>query len=80
MGAKELTSDSLNEQQVLMLRLLKKPLPEADFAQIRHLAVKLLSRQLDEIVEDWEEKQNITAQTYDQLSKGHFRSNSKKHK
>ena len=79
MGAKELISDSLNEQQVLMLKLLKKPLPEADFAEIRHLAVKLLSKSLDEVVEDWEEKQNITSQTYEQLSKEHFRSPSRKH-
>jgi len=79
MGAKELTSDSLNEQQVLMLRLLKKPLPAADFAQIRQLAVKLLSRQLDETVEDWEDKQNITKQSYERLSKEHFRSTSRKH-
>jgi hypothetical protein len=79
MGAKELTSDSLNEQQVLMLRLLKKPLPAADFAQIRQLAVKLLSRQLDETVEDWENKQTITEQSYEQLSKEHFRSTSRKH-
>jgi len=79
MGAKELISDSLNEQQVLMLRLLKNPLPEADFAEIRHLAVKLLSKSLDEVVEDWEEKQDITKQTYEQLSKEHFRSPSRKH-
>ena len=79
MGAKELSSDALNEQQVLMLRLLKKPLPEADFAEIRRLAVKLLSRRLDETVENWENNENITEQNYDQLSKTHFRSHSKKH-
>lgn len=79
MGAKELISDSLNEQQVLMLKLLKKPLPEADFAEIRQLAVKLLSKSLDDVVGDWEEKQNITVQTYQQLSKEHFRSSSRKH-
>jgi len=79
MGAKELISDSLNEQQVLMLKLLKKPLPEADFAEIRQLAVKLLSKSLDDAVGDWEEKQNITGQTYEQLSKEHFRSPSRKH-
>ena len=79
MGAKELSSDALNEQQVLMLRLLKKPLPEADFAEIRRLAVKLLSRRLDETVENWENNENITGQNYDQLSKTHFRRPSKKH-
>ena len=79
MGVKELSSDALNEQQVLMLRLLKKPLPEADFAEIRRLAVKLLSKRLDETLENWENKENITEQGYDQLSKAHFRSPSKKH-
>ncbi|MDB5030220.1 hypothetical protein [Mucilaginibacter sp.] len=78
MKAKELTSDSLNEQQVMMLRLLRKPLPEADFVQIRHLAVKLLSKQLDETLEDWEKNNNITEESYSQLSKSHFRSTSQK--
>lgn len=42
----------LNEQQILMLRLLKNPLPEKDFLQMRNLAVKLLSKKLDEAVEN----------------------------
>ena len=42
---------SLNEQQVLMLRLLKNPLPDADFQQMRKLTVKLLARKLDEVAE-----------------------------
>jgi hypothetical protein len=49
METKELKPGSLNEQQILMLRLLKKPLPEASFLQIRQLAVKLLADQLDEV-------------------------------
>ncbi|WP_419700852.1 hypothetical protein [Mucilaginibacter sp. NFX135] len=79
MGAEELSSDALNEQQALMLRLLKKPLPEAGFAEIRRFAVKLLSRQLDETLENWENKEDITGQNYYKLSKVHFRSLSKKH-
>lgn len=63
----------------MMLRLLKKPLPEADFAQIRRLAVKLLAQQMDDAVEEWEGKNEITADAYDQLSKEHFRSPAKKH-
>ncbi|AYL97667.1 hypothetical protein [Mucilaginibacter celer] len=74
MGAKELITNPLNEQQVMMLRLLKKPLPEADFAQIRQLVVKLLAQQMDEAIEEWENEHNITADSYDQLSKGHYRS------
>jgi len=73
MKAKELVSDSLNDQQVMMLRLLKKPLPEADFIQIRRLAVKLLSKQLDETVQEWEKNNNVTETTYEELSKEHFR-------
>ncbi|MDQ0640876.1 hypothetical protein QF042_004441 [Pedobacter sp. W3I1] len=64
----------LNEQQVLMLRLLKTPLPEKDFQEMRKLAVKLLSKKLDEVIETWEEQTNITATDYENLSKGHFRS------
>ncbi|MEO6837725.1 MAG: hypothetical protein ABI185_05015 [Ginsengibacter sp.] len=68
---------SLNEQQVMMLRLLKKPLPDDDFQQVRRLAVKLLARRLDEVTENWEKKNHVTDDTYDKLSKGHFRSKNK---
>ena len=67
-------TDHLNEQQVLMLRLLKNPLPEKDFLQMRKLAVKLLSKKLDEVIEDWEDKEGIKPDDYENLSKGHFRS------
>jgi len=78
MALKEATSDTLNEQQIMMLRLLKNPMPEADFVQIRRLAVKLLAKQLDDAVEEWEIQNNVTAETYEEIAKGHFRS-SKKH-
>ncbi|HWK56337.1 MAG TPA: hypothetical protein VNQ80_03315 [Parapedobacter sp.] len=64
---------SLNEQQLMMLRLFKKPLPEADFQELRKLAVKLLSKRLDETVEAWETDKEIDDSYYDKLSKGHFR-------
>jgi hypothetical protein len=64
---------SLNEQQVMMLRLLKDPLPDADFQQVRRLIVKLLARKLDEVTESWEKENHITDDTYDKLSKSHFR-------
>ena len=67
----------MNEQQLLMLRLLKKPMPENDFIQIRRLAVKLLAKQIDQRIEDWETKNNITEEYYEELSKKHFRSHSK---
>lgn len=56
-------SSHLNEQQVLMLRLLKNPLPEKDFLQMRRLAVKLLSKKLDETIGDWEEKKILKLKT-----------------
>lgn len=72
------TIDSqLNEQQLTMLRLFKKPMPEEDFLKMRRLAVELLGKQLDEVIEDWEEENNITEDYYQELSKGHFRSKSR---
>ena len=61
----------------MMLRLLKNPMPEDDFIQIRRLAVKLLAKQIDETIEEWENKNNITADTYEKWSKMHFRSHQK---
>ena len=77
MEANEVTP-KLNEQQLLMLRLFKNPLPESSFNQIRQLAVKLLALQLDETIEKWEAENGITDEYYDKLSKQHFRSKSKK--
>jgi hypothetical protein len=77
MPANEPLSIPLNEQQMIMLRLLKQPLPEEDFMQIRTLAVQLLAKKLDDIVENWEQENNVTAETYEKLSKQHFRTRSK---
>lgn len=68
--------DHLNEQQVMMLRLLKNPLPNDDFLQMRKLAVKLLSKKMDNLIEDYETKNNISEETYDKLKDAHFRSKS----
>ena len=77
MAIKELQLEGLNEQQIMMLRLLKQPMAEDDFFQIRRLAVKLLSKQLDETVEEWESQNNITEDSYTQLLKMDLRSTSK---
>lgn len=69
--------DSLNAQQVLMLRLLKNPLPDDDFQQMRRLAVKLLARKLDEKTEEWERQNQVTEDDYVKLSEGHYRLKSK---
>ena len=71
------SDEQLNEQQLTMLRLFKKPMPEEDFLKMRRLAVELLGKQLDELIGEWEEKNNITEDYYQELSKGHFRSNLK---
>ena len=70
------TSNSLNEQQLMMLRLFKNPLADEDFQLVRRLAVKLLSKRLDELTKAWEEENEVTEETYEKLSKGHFRSKS----
>jgi hypothetical protein len=72
MAIKELISDGLNEQQIMMMRLLKKPMSEVDFLQIRRLAVQLLSKQLDETIDEWESKNNITEDSYEQLVNHHY--------
>ena len=78
METQELKPDFLNEQQLLMLRLLKNPLPEAYFIQIRQLAVKLLASQMEESIEDWEIKNGIDEKDYERLSQRHFRSTLRK--
>ena len=79
MSSSQHLTNPLNDQQVIMLRLLKKPLPEEDFVQMRRLAVKLLAKHLDESIEKWELDNDISEETYDKLSKGHFRSASPNH-
>lgn len=78
METKEFIPDSLNEQQLLMLRLFKNPMPEDSFVQIRRLAVKLLAKQLEETIEEWETQNGITEAYYDQVVNQHFRSSSPK--
>ena len=73
MIANETMPTALNEQQVMMLRLLKKPLPEEDFRQMQRLAVQLLSKQLDGSIGNWEEENNVEATDYDALLNKHFR-------
>jgi parvulin-like peptidyl-prolyl isomerase len=69
----ELNLTSLNDQQVMMLRLLKKPLPQEDFLEMQRLAVKLLAKQLDRTIEDWELQNGMVEEDYEKLSRGHFR-------
>lgn len=70
----------LNEQQLDMIRLFKKPMPQDDFQQMRKLAVQLLSKQLDEVMDNWEKENNITEDTYEKWSKEHRRTSYKRQK
>jgi hypothetical protein len=70
-------SENLNEQQIMMMRLLRQPMAEDDFLQIRSLAVKLLARQLDETIGEWETQNNITEEKYEELANKHYRSKPK---
>jgi hypothetical protein len=79
MIANETMPTTLNEQQVMMLRLLKKPLPEEDFKQMQRLAVQLLAKQLDESVDNLEQEKNITQEDYDAMLNNHFRKAAKGH-
>ena len=51
--------NSLNEQQLMMVRLLKKPLHEDDFVQLRKLATKLVAARIDAAMVAWEMKNKI---------------------
>ena len=51
--------NSLNEQQLMMVRLLKKPLHEEDFVQLRQLATKLVTARLEAAQGAWEMKNSM---------------------
>ncbi len=70
----------LNEQQLDMIRLFKRPMPEDDFLQMRKLAVQLLGKQLDEVMDNWEKDNNITREMYEKWSKEHKRTPYKRQK
>jgi hypothetical protein len=56
MAESRFLSEDLNEQQLMMMRLLKKPLPEEDFVQLRRLATQLSTARLDAALRQWELK------------------------
>ena len=62
---RRINNPHLNEQQVLMLRWLKKPLPDEDFSQMRRLAVQLLAKQNEDITDKRELENNITEEVYE---------------
>jgi hypothetical protein len=68
----------LNEQQMDMIRLLRKPMPEKYFQELRRVAVQLLNKQLDETIDNWEKQNNLTEADYEKRSKEHYRTPYKK--
>lgn len=58
----EALSNQLNQQQQDMLRLFRKPMPDADYQQLRRLAVQLVAKQLDQTVDQWEAEKGFTAE------------------
>ncbi len=64
---------SLNEQQLQMLNLFKKPMSKADYEEIRRAIVKVLARNIDAEMAQLEEEKGWTAETYDQWGKEHNR-------
>jgi hypothetical protein len=73
MGQPLLNNNQLNQQQQDMLRLFKNPMPDEDYIQMRRLAVQLLSKQLDNSLDSWENEKGVTTQDYDQLAQQHLR-------
>jgi hypothetical protein len=63
----------LNKQQVDMIQLLRNPLPEEDFLELKKKAVELLAKRLDFVMESWENDNEITSQYFNNLAKDHFR-------
>ncbi len=54
----------LNEQQMDMLQLFKNPMPQADYEQIKRLAVKILAKNIDDGMSDLEKKNGLNTDTY----------------
>lgn len=61
-----------------MIQVLRNPMPEEYFVELRRLTIELLSKRVDEKISKWEEENNIDAEYYENLSKQHFRSNKNK--
>jgi hypothetical protein len=74
----DLSNIRLNEQQLDMIRLFEKPVPEEDFNEIRRFIVKTLARNLDEEMERLGKEKHWTQETYEQWGKEHMRTPYKK--
>lgn len=50
---------------------------EENFLQMRRLAAQLLAKRLDTVMDNWEVKNNVTEETYEEQSRRHFRTSNK---
>lgn len=67
----------LNEQQLEMLRLFKKPMVKQDYDEIKRLIVQVLARNVDNEMDKLENEKGWTGDTYEQWGKEHLRSSYK---
>lgn len=67
------SSARLNKQQVDMIQLLRNPLPEEDFLELKKKAVELLAKRLDMVMESWETENEIQPEYYSRIANDHFR-------
>lgn len=63
----------LNRQQVDMIQLLRVPLPEEDFLELKKKVVELLAKRLDMVMESWETGNEIQPDYYSGIANDHFR-------
>lgn len=63
----------LNEQQLQMLNLFKRPMPDEDFKEIKRAVVKVLSRNIDAEMTRLEKERNWNENTYENWGKEHMR-------
>ena len=63
----------LNVQQLEMLRLFERPMPEKAYDEIKRLVVKTLAENVDAEMEKLEKEKGWTQETYEQWGKEHLR-------
>jgi hypothetical protein len=71
-------SPALNEQQLQMLKLFKKPMANEDYHQIRRFIVSILAKNIDDEMTDLEATNNWTSETYEQWGQEHLRTTRRK--
>ncbi|MEC3880707.1 hypothetical protein [Parapedobacter sp. 10938] len=71
-------SPALNEQQLQMLKLFRKPMANEDYHQIRRFIVGILAKNIDDEMADLEAKNNWTSETYESWGQERLRTTGRK--